>query len=212
VRCGEGFVELASGRVLRGGRVVVCSGADLRVLFPEVYEALPVRLCKLQMLSLSPPSWRAGAHVAGGLTLRHYSAFEACPSLQLVKDRYAREAPFFDEHGIHVMSAQRGDGTLVVGDSHAYGQHVLPFDRADVEAAILDYLGGMLDIGGTAVVDRWHGVYAKRMDGQSVVRCEPAPGVTVVNCVGGAGMTLGPAIAEETVVAASGAAREEQPA
>lgn len=210
VRCGEGFVELASGRVLRGDRVVVCSGADLRVLFPEVYEALPVSLCKLQMLSLSAPSWRAGAHIAGGLTLRHYPAFEGCPSLQLVKDRYARQAPFFDEHGIHVMSAQRGDGTLVVGDSHAYGQHVLPFDRADVEAAILEYLGGMLDIGGTAVVDRWHGVYAKRMDGQSLVRCEPVPGVTVVNCVGGAGMTLGPAIAEETVLATSGAAREEQ--
>lgn len=212
VRCEAGTVSLADGQQLHTDRVVVCSGADLRVLFPEVYQRLPVELCKLQMLRLSAPAWRAGAHVAGGLTLRHYPAFEQCPSLKAVKARYACEHPFYDEHGIHVMSAQRGDGTLVVGDSHAYGQGATPFDREDVNAAIVAYLGQMLDIDSSSVVDRWHGVYARRTDGKTVLRCEPTPGVTVVNCVGGAGMTLGPAIAEETIAAECGAFNGKQPA
>lgn len=212
VRCEGNTVVLADGRTLHATAINVCSGADLRLLFPEVYETIPVSLCKLQMQRLSPPSWCAGAHVAGGLTLGHYPAFEACPSLAAVRDRYAREHPFFGEHGIHVMSAQRGDGTLVVGDSHAYGPDVSPFDRQDIDDAIVDYLGQMLDIAGCSVIDRWHGLYAKRMDGQTVLRCEPVPGVTVVNCVGGAGMTLGPAIAEETIAAKHAVADKEQPA
>ena len=199
VRCYEGGIVLADGQEVHADGIVVCSGADLRVLFPEVYRSIPVQLCKLQMLRLSAPAWRAGAHIAGGLTLRHYPAFERCPSLEAVKARFVREHLFYDQHGIHVMSAQRDDGTLVVGDSHEYDQCAAPFDREDVNRAIVAYLGQMLDIEGTSVIDRWHGVYAKRMDGQSVLRCDPAPGVAVVNCVGGAGMTLGPAIAEETI-------------
>ncbi|MEQ8843644.1 MAG: TIGR03364 family FAD-dependent oxidoreductase [Phycisphaerales bacterium] len=212
VRCDTGTVHLADGRRIEGERVIVCSGADLRLLFPEVYQRVPVEPCKLQMLRLSAPAWRAGPHIAGGLTLLHYPAFEACSSLQAVKDRYANEHPFFGEHGIHVMSAQRDDGTLVVGDSHEYGAPVTPFDREDVNGAILAYLGDMLDIAGTRVIDRWHGVYAKRMDGRALLRRQPMPGVTVVNCVGGAGMTLGPAIAEETIAAEHAAKTEELPA
>ncbi|MEO1277398.1 MAG: TIGR03364 family FAD-dependent oxidoreductase [Planctomycetota bacterium] len=199
VRCETGVVVLTDGRELYGHAINVCSGADLRVLFPDAYERQQVSLCKLQMMSLSAPSWRAGAHVAGGLTLGHYAAFEDCPSLTSVRERYAREQPFFGEHGIHVMSAQRADGTLVIGDSHEYGPGASPFDREDINDAIVNYLGEMVDLRETHVIDRWHGVYAKRMDGQTVLRCEPVPGVTVLNCVGGAGMTLGPAIAEEVV-------------
>lgn len=212
VKCEGGGVCLADGRRVVGDRIVVCSGADMRVLFPEVYQRVPVEQCKLQMLRLSPPAWRAAAHVAGGLTLGHYPAFEACPSLQAVKARYAGACPFYGEHGIHVMSAQRDDGTLVVGDSHEYGPVVSPFDRQDVNSAILEYLNEMLDIEGTSVIDRWHGVYAKRMDGRTLLRCQPIPQVTVVNCVGGAGMTLGPAIAEETIAAEHAAQTEELPA
>ena len=199
VQCEPGVVVLADGRVLQAKKIVVCSGADLRVLFPEAYERVAVSLCKLQMLRISAPAWRAEAHVAGGLTLGHYPAFAHCPSLAAVRDRHARENSFFGEHGIHVMSAQRIDGSLIVGDSHAYGTDVDPFDRQDIDDAILAYLGQMLDLRGTSVLDRWNGVYAKRMDGQSVLRCDPVPGVTLVNCVGGAGMTLAPAIAEETI-------------
>ncbi len=210
VRCETGSVMLADGRQLLGHSINVCSGADLRVLFPDVYQQVSVSLCKLQMMRLSAPAWRVGAHVAGGLTLGHYAAFEDCPSLAAVRDRYALEHPFFGEHGIHVMSAQRADGTLVIGDSHEYGPGVSPFDREDINDAIVNYLGEMLDLRGTQVIDRWHGVYAKRMDGQTVLRCEPVPGVTVLNCVGGAGMTLGPAIAEEVVRQSRDLAAQEQ--
>jgi len=210
VQCKTGVVVLADGRKLHGHAINVCSGADLRVLFPDVYEHVPVSLCKLQMMQLSAPSWRVGAHLAGGLTLGHYPAFEGCPTLASVRDRYAREHPFFGKHGIHVMSAQRADGTLVVGDSHAYDSGASPFDREDINNAIINYLGKMVDIRGTHVIDRWHGVYAKRMDGQTVLQCEPAPGVTVLNCIGGAGMTLGPAIAEEVVHQSRDLAVQEQ--
>lgn len=198
---GQGFVQLADATRVEADHVIVCSGQDTRSLFPDVYERASVSRCKLQMLRLSAPAWRIGTHVAGGLTLRHYKAFEDCPTLPDLKQRVAREYPLYDRYGIHVMAAQRADGTLVIGDSHEYDAAITPFDNATIEQIILEYLARMLDVEGLHVVDRWHGIYAKRTDGQWLVRACPTPGVTVVNALGGAGMTLAPAIAEATIAA-----------
>lgn len=195
----SGLVRLAGGDVIRGGCIIVCTGADFETLLPEVYWDAPVTKCKLMMLMLSAPSWRTGMHIAGGLTLRHYRAFDTCPSIDDLRRRVAREQPFLDEAGIHVMAAQRPDGTLIVGDSHEYGRSLSPFDNAAIESAILGCLSGMLEIGGLRVLQRWQGVYARRTDGQPLFRVEPIPGVHVVTCLSGAGMTLGPALGEAVV-------------
>ena len=101
------------------------------------------------------------------------------------------------------MVSQNGRGELTIGDSHEYDGEVDPFDKAEIEARILDYLRGFLDVPGLQIASRWHGTYAKHpRDPYLVLR--PVPGVMAVTGVGGAGMTLSFGLAAEVVEEALG--------
>lgn len=193
-------VRLGDGERLSAERLWVCPGADLETLYPEVYRDHGAVLCKLQMLRTEPVGqpWRLGPMLAAGLTLRHYRSFERCPSLAALRERVARETPEFDRFGIHVMASQNGLGEVIIGDSHEYGDAIQPFDRDEIEALILDYLRGFLDVPGFRIASRWHGIYAKHPK-QTAAVARPAPGATVIACAGGAGMTLSFGIAERAV-------------
>ncbi len=136
--------------------------------------------------------------LAAGLTLRHYASFRDCPSLPALKDRVARETPWFDEMGIHVLVSQNGHGELTIGDSHEYGGEIEPFDKAQIDEWILDYLATFLEVPGLRIASRWHGVYAKHPDLPFVI-LEPTPEVAVITGVGGAGMTLSFGLAQKVV-------------
>src|SRR5262249_44942848 len=129
-----GLVAASSGR-LEAGRAWVCSGDDTRVLFPEMLRRSGLVRCKLQMMRFRTlrPDGSIGPMLAGGLTLRHYEAFRDCPGLGALKERVARESPWFDRYRIDVMVSQNGLGELTIGDSHEYGREIGPFDKAEIE-------------------------------------------------------------------------------
>ncbi len=193
-------LRLGDGQRWSADRLWACPGSDLETLYPEAFRDQGAVLCKLQMLRTEPVGrpWRLGPMLAAGLTLRHYRAFEGCPSLASLRERVARESPLFDRFGVHVMASQNGRGEVVVGDSHEYGDAIEPFDRAEVETLILDYLRGFLDVPGFRIAARWSGIYAKHPTEPSLI-ARPAPGATVIGCVGGAGMTLSFGVAERAV-------------
>jgi D-hydroxyproline dehydrogenase subunit beta len=182
------------------GRAWICSGDELRVLFPELLRGSGLVRCKLQMMRSQafPSGCSIGPMLAGGLTLRHYAAFQHCPTLEALKKRVARESPWFDRYGIHVMVSQNGRGELTIGDSHEYGQAIDPFDKTEIERWILEYLNRFLDVPGLQVVSRWHGTYARHLE-QPYVVLSPFPGVRAVTGLGGAGMTLSFGLAEDVV-------------
>ncbi|MBA4063925.1 MAG: TIGR03364 family FAD-dependent oxidoreductase [Isosphaera sp.] len=184
-------VRAAGGEVWRADRVFVCGGADFETLFPEVFAAAGVRRCKLQMMKTRPQpgGWRVGPHLAGGLTLCHYKAFELCRSLPALKARVAAELPEYVRYGIHVMASQNDRGEVVIGDSHEYDADISPFDKAEIDDLVLAYLRKMARLPDWAVAARWHGVYAKHPD-EPIVYAEPQPGCVVAAAPGGAGMTL----------------------
>lgn len=179
-------------------RVVVCSGADFSTLYPDTFSASGLRLCKLQMMRTrtQPDGWRLGPHLAGGLTLRHYAAFRMCPSLVDLQQRVIRESPEFDRWGIHVMASQNGIGEITIGDSHEYDEAITPFDRDEIDELILGYLKGFLVAPTLDIAERWHGIYPSHPDRAEFV-ADVAPGVKVVNGVGGAGMTTSFGLADE---------------
>ncbi|REK17757.1 MAG: TIGR03364 family FAD-dependent oxidoreductase [Planctomycetota bacterium] len=190
----------AGGRSWHAERLIVCSGADFETLYPDAYADAGFLLCKLQMMRSQAYGnrFQLGPMLAGGLTLRHYACFRDCPSLADVKSRVVRETPDFDRYGIHVMASQNGRGELILGDSHEYGDDIEPFDKPEIDRLILDYLNTFLDVPDLEIAARWHGIYAKhKSDGYFVAH--PAPGATVVNAVGGAGMTLSFGLADEVV-------------
>ena len=191
---------LAGGREWQAERLFVCPGDDLQTLFPATLHATEMTRCKLQMLRSEPmpADWSLGPMLAGGLTLRHYKSFAHCPSLPALKRRVAAEMPEFDRYGIHVMASQNGRNELILGDSHEYDAAIEPFDRAEIDALILDYLRTFLRTPDLRIAARWHGIYAKHLTRPYGV-FHPEPTVTVVTGVGGAGMTLSLGLAEQVV-------------
>lgn len=183
-------------------KVFVCSGPDFETLFPTVFEGLPITRCKLQMMRLGaqPEGWRMGPSLCGGLSLTHYGSFaEAGPSAMLLRQVFEDELPQYVDLGIHVMAAQNASGEIVVGDSHEYGHTHEPFDSWMVNRLILEYLRGFARFPLEEVSFSWNGIYPKMTDGRTEIVLSPTEGVTVINALGGNGMTLSFGLAEEVV-------------
>ncbi len=196
--------QVSTGQVVAGGkvwtcdRVLICSGADFETLYPDHYAASGITKVKLQMLRTvpQPPGWRLGAALCGGLTLTHYGSFAHCPSLPALKQRIQAETPEFPRWGIHVMVSQNATGELILGDSHEYGPSPDPFDKAAINDLILGYLQEFTTFPNSAIAATWHGVYAK-LPGHSELILQPEPGVTIINALSGAGMTLSFGLGED---------------
>src|SRR5262249_8883062 len=81
---------LASGySSWKADAIWLCTGGELRTLFPETLQDQHLVPCKLQMMRSRPVHFRIGPMLAGGLTLRHYRAFERCPTLPALRARLA---------------------------------------------------------------------------------------------------------------------------
>ena len=182
----------------RASKIYVCSGSDFETLYPNLYAEQNLTKCKLQMMKAMPRQpFVLGPALCAGLTLRHYAAFSKCKSLSLLDRRYDEMEIGYKNNGVHVLLAQHADGGLIIGDSHHYFKTVEPFDNEAVNQLILKYLSTFLEVE-FDIVERWHGVYPK-LSGQILLELEPEPGVTIINGLGGAGMTLSFGIAEEVI-------------
>lgn len=190
----------ANGEQWQVEQVIICSGVDFETLYPQIYRTSKITKVKLQMMRSvpQPKHWRLGPALCGGLTLTHYGAFADCPSLPALKARIASQTPHFPNWGIHVMVSQNSLGELIIGDSHETGWNPDPFDKADINHYILDYLKGFAQPPTLDIAATWHGVYAK-LPGHSEFIAQPEPGVTLVNALSGAGMTLSFGLAEEVI-------------
>ncbi len=189
-------LRTADGQMHRFDRIIVCGGSDVESIYPGLLREQGIRRCKLQMLATAPHSARIGPLLAGGLTLRHYGNFAACPALDAVKRRVAVQHPELDRFGIHVMIAQNQDGSLILGDSHEYDDSISPFDKAEIDDLILRELRRIASLPAGEITERWHGIYGKHPS-NAIVRTEPKPGVHVRVGTGGAGMTMSFGLAEE---------------
>lgn len=186
-----GSISASDGQSWQAERIIVCGGSDLLTLFPQQLQQAGLKLCKLQMLStptqqqLQPDS----PHIASGLTLRHYTSFEACPGHQQLRQRIASETPELDRFGIHVMASVMPDRRVILGDSHVYDNEVTPFDSIEINELILRELRKIIQLHDWNISEQWHGLYAKHPQ-LPVVEAEVEPGVHICTGTGGAGMTM----------------------
>ena len=190
-RIENSHIHASDGRQWTAEKTIICSGSDLETLYPDVLQNSGLVLCKLQMLkSLGvPPTTRPAAHIASGLTLRHYTSFRECPSLQSLQNRIADESPELDRFGIHVMASQFPSGEIILGDSHEYGDQITPFDRAEIDELMLRALKKIIRLENWNITERWHGIYAKHPT-LPVFESLTDDGVRVFVGTGGAGMTM----------------------
>jgi FAD dependent oxidoreductase TIGR03364 len=190
---------ISGTRTWQADEIFVCSGADFETLYPELFSATNITKCKLQMIRLvaQPDGWRIGPSLCGGLSMIHYPGFQVAPSLPQLKKRYEEQYAEYLQWGIHVMVSQNGGGELTIGDSHEYGLVHDPFDKAFINNLITDYLQTFANFKDWKLIQSWHGIYPKMMNGQTELIIEAEPGVTVINGLGGNGMTLSFGLCEQ---------------
>ena len=63
---------------------------------------------------------------------------------------------------------------------------------------IINYLKSFVTLGDFKITERWNGIYPK-LSGEINLVIKPEPNVTIVNGLGGAGMTLSFGLAEEVI-------------
>ncbi len=201
IGCETGRVITATG-TLDAELIFVCPGADLNALFPSVMADHQVTQCKLQMLRLAAPGYRMAHAVMSDLGLARYEGYAALPPAAALVQQLRAEQPEFLDAGIHLIVAQSADGSLVVGDSHDYGDAPDPFAHTAIDALIMQEFAAVL---GSAppVQERWVGIYASSpLQNWFTKAVARNVHVTVVTC--GAGMSTSFAIGEQVVGAALG--------
>jgi FAD dependent oxidoreductase TIGR03364 len=186
-----------SGRRHEGDLVVFCPGAAHGGLTREIAGELPVRRVRLQMMQTEPLGEQLTTAIADGDSFRYYPGFAGAALENL--GQAEQQAPVATEHRMQLLCVQRLHGGLTIGDTHEYDE---PF-AFDVQEAPYAYLVELVEqLLGRAlppVRQRWAGVYSQCLDPDRLVcRESVGDGVWVVTGPGGRGMTLGPAIAEET--------------
>ena len=199
---GQAVTQVESGRVLlptqqlQAERIVVCPGTDLRGLFPQAFAKYQTQLCQLQMLRIRPPrGYHLDAAVMSDLSLVRYRGFNELPGAARLEDRLRLEMPRALQHGIHLIVVQSADGSLVVGDSHQYGETMPPFVPAEAEELILAEMQRVLCLGHYVVKERWTGLYPS--GDQDALIETVLPDVQLLSVTSGSGMSTAFALAEE---------------
>ena len=185
------------GRRWEADLVILTVGALRSGLMGPHLATAPLRRVCLQMMSTAPFDAEVATAIADADSMRYYPAYRSAR----LEDLPAR-SEVAEQHQIQLLVVQRADGTLTIGDTHAY---VEPFDFALVEEVADDLLERARRLLGAPlppITRRWSGVYSQCIDDRLCYRAEVLPGVWVVTGAGGRGMTCAPAIAEDTLAAA----------
>ena len=196
VAIGDASVTDATGAVHRGDLVVVCTGAWHGGVVGEALENSPVRRVRLQMLETAAYDSVVTTSLADGDSLRYYPAYRV-PELGAL----GPQDPVAAQWEAQLLMVQRQHGGLTVGDTHsstepfAFDLDEVPTDHLVASAARL------LGRRPPPVARRWAGVYSQLTPAAGdalYLRRQVAGAVQLVTGAGGRGMTLAPAIAEET--------------
>ena len=190
----------SSGNQLSCGRVVVCSGIEYRILYPDFCRESGMEICKIDMLRTEAQTNLDLRHnILSGLSVRRYPGFEVCPSYEKLK-----AAPIgqeYQEWGIHLLFKQADDSTLIIGDSHQYFPLSEPtgFDNhAEVRDAILAYGKRIVHLDNWSIGKSWAG-YVMSHPHEDAVVGQVAPSVHVALGIAGKGMSTAPGFAQANI-------------
>lgn len=193
-------VRSARGERFSADRVVICSGAEYRTLFPALFRSSGLRICKLQMMrtvSLPPVLPHS---ILSGLSIARYPAFADCPSYANLGRSNNGE---LEEYGIHLLLKQASDGSVIIGDSHEYRDifeaHCLE-ERTNpaINEAILRYARGMVRLPSWAIAELWNGYYLQHPD--KLIYTETIDErIHIVTGIAGKGMSTGAGFARASV-------------
>lgn len=201
---GRELIGLSDGEVVdhrgvhhRGDRVWLCLGATLSGFAAELFDHEPLRRVRLYMAETEPLGRPLTTSVANGDSFRYYPAFRDDAAAVLEP-----QDPLAERFAVQLLCQQRLHGGLTIGDTHEPDEPGL-FETEDAPMGLILEAARRL-LGDLPPVERrWSGVYHQLRDATGdglYFRRDFARGVTAITGAGGRGMTLAPAIAEESLL------------
>ncbi len=195
VNIGDYEVVDHQGKRHRADQVFLCLGASLSGFAAELFDGEALGTVRLQMAETEPFDSELTTSVANGDSLRYYPAFREFVGELIAQDE---EAARFS---IQLLCQQRLHGGLTIGDTHEDGSEDV-FEYSDRPMQIIvDAARSLLGQEMPRIARRWSGTYHQLrnpLEGEIYFRKRVSNGVTAVTGAGGRGMTLAPAIAEES--------------
>ncbi|MFD2936651.1 TIGR03364 family FAD-dependent oxidoreductase [Spirosoma flavum] len=196
------IVTLSNRQQFQAGRVLICSGHEVRLLFPDVLADAGLVVSKLQMLLAEPV---AGLSLPGniltGLTIRRYEAFQECPSYANLTTQLPDHLAELKKWGIHILFKQAIDGSIIIGDSHEYAEAT---QAEDLGYHTQDFINDLMLAEARRIVTfpltikkTWAGFYSQTKD--EIFEHDVDETIRIVTGIGGKGMSSGAGYAEESI-------------
>ncbi len=184
-------LRTADNAIYSARDVLICCGHQLNRLFPSILQTPEMRICKLQMMdTIASSQVKLHCNLLTGLSIRRYDAFHSCPSYSnLVASEYQQQ---LQAEGIHLLFAQRADGSLIIGDSHHY-TNALDVDSLDyhndqhINQLILTEAQRILGVDELRINRFWNGYYSQHDN--SILATRVQKYIHAVTGIGGKGMT-----------------------
>ncbi len=187
----------------QASKVILCSGTEFQILFPEIFEASDLHLVKLQMMDTLPmKNIRIEGSVLTGWTIRRYESFQECPSYASVKAK-EDEHSFYKKNGIHILFKQSPDGSIIIGDSHHYAPvneiETLSFDTDNsINCFMLSQAQRIFDFDDWTIRRTWLGYYCQCAE-RDIFKETIDEDIHIITGIGGKGMTGAPGYARQNV-------------
>ncbi len=206
-KAGGAVVTLSNRQRFEAGQVLICSGHEVRLLFPEVLASAGLVVSKLQMLLAAPV---AGLTLPGniltGLSIRRYEAFQECPSYAQINANPPDHPATVDraelkKWGIHILFKQATDGRIIVGDSHEYAPAT---EAEDLGYHTQDFINDLMLAEARRIVTfpltiqkTWAGFYSQTPAEIFEHRIDDS--IRIITGIGGKGMSSSAGYAEATL-------------
>lgn len=185
--------------LIAGDQIFVCPGDDFASLYPQRIRELGLRKCTLQMMRLRAPAMaKMQAALLSDHSLARYDGFTALPAAAALIRRIEAEAADARAAGVHLLVVQSADGSLVVGDSHVYGDSAAVFASDEYDRLILRCLDEIAVLPERRIIERWQGCYTSAAASGAIID-RPADNIRLMMIAGGIGASISFAVAEEVM-------------
>jgi D-hydroxyproline dehydrogenase subunit beta len=183
-------------------KVIICSGYEAGILFPEKIRNSGLIISKLQMMKTIPlPQHQVLGNILTGLTIRRYEAFEQCESFKNLQIK--PEMQELKDWGIHILFKQAVDGSIIVGDSHEYApieetNRLGISDQTHVNNLIIKEAEKIVKFKlKDNIAQTWSGRYSQHP--KEIFHTDVSKNIKIITGIGGKGMTSSAGFSKEII-------------
>jgi FAD dependent oxidoreductase TIGR03364 len=187
-------VQTSDNQIFYAEKVAICGGHEFKILFPEIFKASQMKICKLNMMQTFPmPEIKLNGNILSGLSIRRYDSFKSCSSYsKLTTPEWQKP---YQQLGIHILFKQAINGSIIIGDSHEYAEvhenNNLPLGiDMEINDLILKEAKRIMNLPDWKIQNYWAGYYAQSIDGGAFEH-QISNKIFISTGIGGKGMTTG---------------------